>query len=146
MVRTAWANPLSPFLYKTALNYYVAYKASEMSFVELYNDIERYTDEPHTRFMHVLRVKRGMEDTSLPGGYYKDQVYLEGAVAILQDRKNLDFHGLYCGKISLEDLRKPHIAKKMKKDELTIPPYMKDMDKYMEALDIISAVNHIPAV
>lgn len=34
----------------------------------------------------------------------------------------------------------------MKKENITIPFIMKDMDKFMEALDIISDVNHIPAV
>lgn len=92
-----------------------------------------------------MRVKRGQEDTSVPGGYYKDKAYLEGIVQILQDRKNLDFYGLYCGKMSLEDLKKPNITKKMKKENIKIPHIMQDMEKYMEALDIISAVNHIPA-
>lgn len=68
---------------------------------------------------------------------------MEGAVQILQERKNLDFHGLCCGKISLEDLKKPHIAKKLKKENITIPPFMEDMEKYMQALDIIATVNHI---
>lgn len=92
-----------------------------------------------------MRVKRGQEDTSVSGGYYKDKAYLEGIVQILQDRKNLDFYGLYCGKMSLEDLKKPNITKKMKKENIKIPHIMQDMEKYMEALDIISAVNHIPA-
>lgn len=133
-------------MYVAALKYYMACKASEMSFIELFDDIARYVDDKLQRFYYVIRVKRGLEDTSVPGGYYKDQVYLEGIVNILQDRKNLDFHGLYCGKISLEDMKKPHIAKKMKKENLTLPPFMTDMDKYMEALEIISACNHIPAV
>lgn len=34
----------------------------------------------------------------------------------------------------------------MKKENITIPPIMQDMEKFMEALDIISQVNHIPAV
>ena len=56
-----------------------------------------------------MRVKRGMEDTSQPGGYYKDQCYLIGAVKILQERKNLDFVGLMCGKLSLENVRNPNV-------------------------------------
>jgi hypothetical protein len=43
-----------------------------MSFVDLFNDIERYIDDKLSRFHYVIRVKRGMEDTSMPGGYYKD--------------------------------------------------------------------------
>jgi hypothetical protein len=46
----------------------------------------------------------------------------------------------------LEDLKKPHISSKIKKENITIPPIMQDMDKFMKALDIISKVNHIPAV
>jgi len=74
---------------------------------------------------------------------YKDQVYLEGAVQILQERKTLDFHGLYCGKISLEDLKKPHIAKRLRKDCLLLPDIMDDMTAYMEGLDKVAKTNHI---
>ena len=61
-----------PFLFKPALNYYACYKASGMSFVELFNDLEKYVDNPRKRWKYVLRVKRGLGDTSLPGGLYKD--------------------------------------------------------------------------
>jgi hypothetical protein len=46
--------------------------ASQMSFVELFNNLEKYIDNKIKRFDWCVRVKRGMEDTSLPGGYYKD--------------------------------------------------------------------------
>ena len=87
-----------------------------MSFVELFDDIEKYIDDKMSRWKFVLRVKRGLMDTGEPGGLYKDQVYLEGAVKILRERKTLDFTGLCCGKISLEDLQRPNIAAKLKKD------------------------------
>jgi hypothetical protein len=53
-----------PFLFKTSLNYYACYKASEMSFAELFNDLEKYVDNPRKRWKYVLRVKRGLSDTS----------------------------------------------------------------------------------
>jgi hypothetical protein len=84
-----------------------------------------------------------LEDTGLHGGYYKDQVYLEGAVQILKERNNIDFHGLFCGKISLEDLKKPGIAKLLNKQNLVLPRYMQDMERYREALDRIALINHI---
>lgn len=114
-----------------------------MSFVDLFNDIGKYIDDKHSRWKFVLRVKRGLSDTSEAGGLYKDQVYLEGAVAILQERHSLDFHGLCCGKISIEDMKKLASQKKLKKDLIKIPPFMRDMDTYMQALDIIAKVNHI---
>ena len=54
--------------------------ASKMSFVDLFNDLEKYIDNPRRRLKCVIRVKRGIIDTSEPGGLYKDQVYLEGAI------------------------------------------------------------------
>jgi hypothetical protein len=43
-----------------------------MSFVELFNDLAKYVDNTRKRWKYVLRVKRGLGDTSLPGGLYKD--------------------------------------------------------------------------
>jgi hypothetical protein len=40
----------------------------------------------------------------------------------------LDFIGLMCGKLSIEDVKKPNIAKRLKKDCITVPPFMEDMD------------------
>jgi hypothetical protein len=61
-----------PFLYKSALNYYSAYMASKLSFIDLFTDLEKYIDNPRRRFKCVVRVKRGLTDTSEPGGLYKD--------------------------------------------------------------------------
>jgi hypothetical protein len=43
-----------------------------MSFVDLFKDLEKYIDSPQARWKFVLRVKRGLTDTSLSGGLYKD--------------------------------------------------------------------------
>ena len=53
-----------PYLFKPSLNYYACYKASEMSFAELFNDLAKYVDNPKKRWKYVLRVKRGLGDTS----------------------------------------------------------------------------------
>ena len=62
----------SPYFYRSALNYYMAYKASKMGFVELFDDIQKYIDCKYSRWKYVLRVKRGVMDTAEPGGLYKD--------------------------------------------------------------------------
>jgi len=141
-VRNALAGGF-PVLYRSALNYYMAVQASKMSFLDLFNHIGQYIDCPRSRFKYTLRVKRGMTDTSQAGGLYKDQVYLEGAVSVLRERKTLDFHGMCCGKISIEDMKRLSAQKKLKKEGIKIPPFMQDMDEYMRALDIIARVNHI---
>lgn len=43
-----------------------------MSFVDLFNDLEKYIDNPRRRLKNVIRVKRGLIDTSEAGGLYKD--------------------------------------------------------------------------
>lgn len=50
-----------------------------------------------------IRVKRGQCDTSLSSGFYKDQVYLIGAIEILKSRDRINFYDFYRGKISLVD-------------------------------------------
>jgi len=101
MIQTVIDDRCKPFLYRSALNYYSAYMAKQLSFVDLFKDLEKYVDSPNARWKFVLRVKRGLTDTSQKGGLYKDQVYLEGAVKILSQRKHLNFKALLCGKISL---------------------------------------------
>lgn len=144
LVRTAWEGK-HPFLYRSALNYYAAFMASKLSFVELFNDIAKYVDNRVARWRFTLRLKRGLIETSEPGGLYKDQCYLEGAVMFLQNRHEIDIIGLFTGKISLEDLAKPKIQKVLNKEGIKLPPFMKDMERYMAALDIIAKTNHIPA-
>ena len=77
----ALAGAPKPYLYKGAINYYACCKAAEMSFVQLFEEMGKYIDDPFRRqgwlkcrWKHCLRVKRGMTDTSQPGGMYKDQV------------------------------------------------------------------------
>jgi hypothetical protein len=43
-----------------------------MNFVELFKNLEKYVDNPLARWKYVVRVKRGLVDTSKPGGLYKD--------------------------------------------------------------------------
>ena len=49
-----------------------------------------------------MRVKRGITDTSKPGGFCKDQCTFDGALRILEQRKSIDFNAIYAGKVSLE--------------------------------------------
>ena len=103
MVQTVKTGHCKPFLFRSALNYYTNMMAKQLSFVDLYHCLERYVNDPESRWKYALRAKRGLTDTSRAGGMYKDQVYLEGAVKILMRRKTLDFKTLLCGKISLDD-------------------------------------------
>ena len=54
-----------------------------MNFAELFKDLEKYIDQPERRWNGVLKTKRGITDTSKPGGLYKGKMYLEGAIKLL---------------------------------------------------------------
>ena len=62
-VKQAWDKNKHPFIYRVALNYYGAYMASKMSFVELFEDINKYLDDPMTCWKYTVRWKRGIVDT-----------------------------------------------------------------------------------
>ena len=114
-----------------------------MSFVDLFKDLEKYVDSAGARWKFVLRVKRGLVDTSQKGGLYKDQVYLEGAVKILSQRHALNFKALLCGKISLQDLPRDDIYLILNYENQLLPPFMENMEEYMYCLDQIAITNHI---
>jgi hypothetical protein len=64
--------------------YYYRLKAVQMidkSFREIFDYLSRYVT-PQKAFMITYRVKRGMSDTSLPGGYTKDASYALGYLTV----------------------------------------------------------------
>uniref|UniRef100_H2Z5I7 Uncharacterized protein n=1 Tax=Ciona savignyi TaxID=51511 RepID=H2Z5I7_CIOSA len=129
-----------PSLWRSAILYYTVYKASQMSFCDLFEDLGQYMDDPEVRWDYCLRTKRGQSDTSKPGCFCKDQVYLTGILALLARRHTLDFH-LLCtmGKVSHEDLEmlRPHYNPNRTK----IPTFMNDLAEYRARLDHIVRVN-----
>uniref|UniRef100_A0A8C5M682 KIAA0895 n=1 Tax=Leptobrachium leishanense TaxID=445787 RepID=A0A8C5M682_9ANUR len=131
-----------PYLCRIALLYYAAYKASCMSFSELFKDLGTFVKDPDTRWHYCLRVKRGLTDTSRPGCYSKDQVYLDGVLRILRHRQTIDFKLLMAmGKISFEDInRLKHMAVRK---GTKIPDFLKDTRQYMNHLNNIMKVNRL---
>ena len=143
MIELAISGRTKPYLWRASLHYYSSYFAATLPFVELYNTLERYMDDSSKRFKEVLRVKRGIKDTSMPGGCYKDSVYLSGAIKILQNRKNIDFRKLYSGKLAIEDYFRPEIQSLCIIEDIKLPVFLNDMKVYLDALDRIAEVNGI---
>ncbi|ESO91061.1 hypothetical protein LOTGIDRAFT_122331 [Lottia gigantea] len=133
-------NRPDPLMWRAALLYYTAYKASIMSFKELFHDLGRYVTNPLVRWDYCMRAKRGQSDTSKPGGFSKDQVYLDGALQILKRRHTLNFSLLTrLGKISHKDLEN---LQDLCQDEHTrVPGFMKDMTIYRKYIDRIVEAN-----
>ena len=56
-----------PSLWRSAFLYYTIWKASQVSFCELFKDLGLYVDDPNVRWDYCVRAKRGLIDTSQPG-------------------------------------------------------------------------------
>ncbi|XP_069469356.1 putative tyrosine carboxypeptidase MATCAP2 [Ambystoma mexicanum] len=131
-----------PFLWRAALLYYTVYQASRMSFSELFQDVGKFVKDQNTRWDYCVRAKRGWTDTSQPGCFSKDQVYLNGILQILRHRETIDFSLLTAlGKISYEDVDrlKPHGMVQ----NARIPYFLQDRTRYMQYLQKIMEVNDL---
>ena len=74
-----------------------------------------------------MRVKRGMTDTSKPGAFCKDQATFDGALRILERRKEIYFPGLFAGKVSLETyfMNKDLLTAASKEPSYVCPPQIR---------------------
>ena len=94
--------------YKSAIRYVSVTYAQAHSFSELWKFLGNYIQDPETRWMVTIRQKRGLTDTSHPGGYSKDLVYFAGMIEVWRWLKERNFNpsDLYFGKISFKDVQK----------------------------------------
>nr|XP_027322126.2 uncharacterized protein KIAA0895-like homolog [Anas platyrhynchos] len=131
-----------PFLWRAALLYYTIERASRLSFSALFQDLEQYVQDASVRWEYCVRAKRGQTDTSQPGCFSKDQVYLDGILRILRHRQTIDFPLLAAlGKVSYEDVNR--LKKFGVLEKARIPHFMQDLERYMKQLDHIVTTNQL---
>ncbi|XP_023807485.1 uncharacterized protein KIAA0895-like homolog [Oryzias latipes] len=131
-----------PYLWRAALLYYTVFHAASMSFSQLFGHIARFVHDPDVRWEYCLRAKRGQTDTSQPGCFSKDQVYLDGILRILRHRRNIDFKMLTSlGKVSYEDVERLRPFADLSRTR--IPHFMRDPEKYLHHLDHIVSINEL---
>ncbi|XP_010793033.1 uncharacterized protein KIAA0895-like [Notothenia coriiceps] len=131
-----------PYLWRAALLYYTVYHAASMSFSRVFSHIARFVQDPDVRWEYCLRAKRGQTDTSEPGCFSKDQVYLDGILRILRHRRNIDFKMLTSlGKVSFEDVERLRPLAVLPRTR--IPHFMRDQERYLQHLDHIVSVNEL---
>ncbi|XP_056134394.1 microtubule-associated tyrosine carboxypeptidase isoform X2 [Lampris incognitus] len=131
-----------PYLWRAALLYYTVYHAASMSFSKLFSHIGRFVHDPAVRWEYCLRAKRGQTDTSKPGCFSKDQVYLDGILRILRHRRTIDFKMLTSlGKVSYEDVERLRHAAVLRRAR--IPHFMQDQERYLQHLDHIVTINQL---
>jgi hypothetical protein len=130
--------------YGSALRYLAVAHAQKESFIETYKFVSQYIDDSERRWAVTFKQKRGLFDTSLPGGYTKDLVYFAGLVEVWNylNKKNFEVDGLYFGKLSKEDVEK---AREMNPTFEPLLPnfYTTDKENYRRQMIEIGRVNHL---
>ncbi|OWF52391.1 uncharacterized protein KIAA0895-like [Mizuhopecten yessoensis] len=130
----------NPCLWRSALLYYTVYMASKLSLKDLFKDLGRFVSDPHVRWDYCIRAKRGQIDTSTPGAFSKDQVYLSGALQILKYRRQIDFHMMMrLGKVAFQDIERLRGYADL--EGTRVPTFMEDRTSYIKHLDRIAEAN-----
>ncbi len=133
-----------PYFWNSGLHYFASFLAKTDSFSEVYEKLKIYVDEREERWYVTLRAKRGLMDTSRPGGYTKDQVYLRGVIKVSAwlRENNFDMEKLYLGKIAIDDLQIVEHLSQLQKPFL---PFFisQDVKAYEKSLRHIMKTNEI---
>lgn len=95
--------------FSPALNTVAIFRGMTTSFAELFHHlVEAYDLDKERAWNTCVRVKRGLQDTSMHGTFTKDLLYFVGYQRIRQlvrDKGIDELKKLYIGKIGIEDLR-----------------------------------------
>jgi len=94
-----------PLAHKTAMLYLASHLAQTSSFAHTYQKLGKYIQSKERRWLLTFRQKRGLENTSLPGGFTKDILYFGGLIKVFAYLSKHDYNPttLYFGKMSFED-------------------------------------------
>jgi len=131
-------------MWRSALKYLAVTRAYHSSFSQLFAWISQYRDSPEANWRFCVRLKRGLTDTSQPGGFTKDLVYFAGFVKVWRwlNEHNFEVDDLYYGKLAIEDLE---IAKKLNPSYQPILPsfYLANKNQYRQRVQKIGEVNFL---
>jgi hypothetical protein len=129
-------------LRKTFCSYLATWVGQHGSFREVYETLRSHHFNESTSWNVAVKVKRGIEDTSRPGGLTKEICYLEGTIQVwdwIVNQKN-DPHQLYLGRIGIEQLTE--LAPIAKQHSLLFPTFFEDMEVYYKMIQEIGITNN----
>eukprot|EP00943_MAST-04B_sp_MAST-4B-sp1_P008527 g8527.t1 len=124
-----------------AVTYFVSAKAKTSSFREIFEMLEPFVKDNDTRWKFCVNAKRGIEDSSQPGGDGKAQAYFEGAVEILKNIATIDIPLLFCGKIALNE--HDRVKRVVRREGLTLPPFVNSIEEYRYKLLNMAFLNKL---
>ncbi len=128
-------------IFKSYRTYIAAYLAQKTSFTHVFQGLLKLGASEPIAWLTAVRTKRGMKDTSQPGGLTKDITYFEGMVAVwqwLMDKQN-DPKDLYLGRIDISQVEE--LRQHAMRDGLLYPSFFDDMKLYHQNVALIGQVN-----
>lgn len=134
-----------PYLWMSGLYYYGTWCAREMSFAQLNKALTPYIENAERRWKLCLKIKRGLKDTSLPGGFSREQRYLEGVFEVIDFVTHHEYNPelLYAGKIAVADALKARKISEARK--YLLPQFLQNMsrEEYKKGIARIKKYNFI---
>ncbi len=126
---------------KTFLSYYSTFLSQKNSFSQMYRVLLDLGMSQDRAWNLCLRNKRGLIDTSQPGGFTKDICYLEGTIQVWDWLINPahDAEDLYIGRINLKTA--DALAAEKKNYTIISPTFLANRKKYLEMIKQIGEVN-----
>lgn len=127
-----------------AIRYLAVEYAQVGSFASIWQKLGTYIQDPERRWQATFRQKRGVTDTSQPGGFTKDLVYFEGFIETWNWLKQHDFDPteLYLGKLAAEDV--PRARELNPNFTPQLPSFFTlEPELYREKLAAIGVANHL---
>ena len=131
-----------------ALHYHAALLASRLPFSQLWAKLSAYLgDDAERLWTTCLRVKRGMQDTGRPGGYYKDLSNFDGAARLLQQRRTIDWPLLHCVRVSIEDFgaATPAAKRALAGGAVLLPGFVAAEEAYRQGIEEMAEANGVAA-
>jgi len=132
-------------MYKTCLSYIGSYLTQQLGFRAAFLEMIKLEVSTELSWSIITRSKRGLTDTSQPGGFTKDRTYLEGSVAVWQWllRPENDIHDLYAGRISLSEVNqtKKIVSEKNPAPKLYFPKIIANPVEYLNIIRQIGLTN-----
>lgn len=128
-------------MYRTWLNYAAIWLCQQFSFAVTYKKLLLYGATPEKAWFATIRAKRGITDTSQPGGNTKGLIYLEGAVHIarwMQDPEH-DPRTLYIGRVTTQELSQ--LLPQAQLSGLIYPTFMANIGEYKEKVNQVAQAN-----
>lgn len=128
-------------IWRAAAYYLAVSLGMQMDFRQMYNALRSMGFDESFAWRLSIRVKRGLNDCSLPGGNTKDLCYLEGALQMYRwiSDPNNDPRSLYIGKVYIEELDEK--LKQMTTQDVYFPTFFADIDQYRQQIRHIGDVN-----